>query len=89
MSLEDFLTFRLPPSAPAPTLPPSFTLVLTDTLESPGTFLLTYFISKELRSTELGRKRGVLLLGLGEGVLGYERVLKKTVGAFVRGKERD
>ena len=78
MSLEDFLTFRAPPR---PTLPNDFTLLLTDTLESPSTFLLTYFIARELRSEF--EKRRVVLIGLGEGVEGYTSLLRKNVSLSV------
>ncbi|KAL8292115.1 hypothetical protein RQP46_001581 [Phenoliferia psychrophenolica] len=54
-------------------LPPDLTVLITDTLESPGTFLLTQFV---LRAVRDGRK--TLLVGLAHPFEHYSAILKKN-----------
>lgn len=55
-------------------LPTDFCILLTDTLESPATFLLTHFVGRALRD---GRK--TVLVGLSRGMEHYATILRKSV----------
>lgn len=92
----DFLTFPLASTSTVrtPALPPSFSLLITDTLESPASFLLVHYLTKSLRREVLkgkgkestsvdgagsGRKRVTVMVGVGKEAAFYERVGKKSV----------
>lgn len=75
MSRDDFLTFALGQGVRTAALPADFSLLITDTLESPGTFLLTHFISRALR-----QPRKTLLVGFSHTFEHYSAILKKSVG---------
>ncbi|BGP40874.1 hypothetical protein JCM10449v2_004839 [Rhodotorula kratochvilovae] len=88
---SDFLTFTYPPSSsssslPSTTssLPPAFSLLLTDTLDAPATFLLVQLVARALRPplAEAGRRaekrRRVVLVGVREREEYWAGVLKKN-----------
>lgn len=78
MSRDDFLTFTTPTGLRTSSLPIDFTVLLTDTLESPATFLLTHFVARALREP-----RKVLFVGLSLAFEHYATVLKKNVSVFL------
>jgi hypothetical protein len=80
--LSPHLNFPSSPSSSASTqrtpLPPAAsTLLLTDTLSSPGGFLLQHFLSTALRSA-----KRVVLVGAGEGIGNFSALGKKVVRPF-------
>lgn len=76
MSRDDFLTFLTPSGARTASLPVDFAILLTDTLESPSTFLLTHFLARALREP-----RKVVLVGLSQGWDHYATILRKSVSS--------
>lgn len=88
---SDFLTFTLPPSPhsslPSTTsaLPPDFSLLLTDTLDAPATFLIVQLVARALRPAqpEPGRRaekrRRVVVVGVREREDHWAGTLKKHV----------
>ncbi|TNY19421.1 hypothetical protein DMC30DRAFT_400429 [Rhodotorula diobovata] len=86
---SDFLTFTLPPSPhsslPSTTsaLPPDFSLLLTDTLDAPATFLIVQLVARALRPAqpEPGRRaekrRRVVVVGVREREDHWAGTLKK------------
>ncbi|GAA6057562.1 hypothetical protein JCM3770_000259 [Rhodotorula araucariae] len=88
---SDFLTFTYPPSSsssslPSTTsaLPPAFSLLLTDTLDAPATFLLVQLVARALRPLQAGPgrriepRRRVLVVGVRERDEYWAGVLKKN-----------
>lgn len=74
-----FLSFRSPSdSTSSLLLPASYSVLITDTLPSPGTFLLTYFISKYLRD-QTGQAGNVVLIGGKGDMEAYAGILRKNV----------
>lgn len=71
---EGFLTFLSPTGIRSSSLPQEFFLLLTDSLESPATFLLSHFIAKSLKE---GRKS--ILIGSSYPFDHYAAILKKSV----------
>lgn len=80
MSRDEFLTFSTGSNARTAQLPRDLQLLITDTLESPGTFLLTYFIAKALRHKV---KRNVVFVGVSNDLEGLESILKKMVSFWI------
>ena len=79
MSRDDFLTFTSPSGIRTASLPADFCVLLTDTLESPATFLLTHFVGRALREP-----RKVVFVGVAQLFDHYATILKKNVRrAFV------
>lgn len=75
MQRDDFLTFVAPgTSARTTALPNDFCMLITDTLESPATFLLTLLISRALR-----QPRNVVFVGLSDTFDHYAAICKKSV----------
>ncbi|GAA5917422.1 hypothetical protein JCM5296_003807 [Sporobolomyces johnsonii] len=74
----DLLTFTTP-TGRTTALPPSFALVVTDTLESPAAFLLAHLIARALRPPPAeGRKaRRVVLVGVRDREEHWASSLKK------------
>lgn len=68
------------PRAPAvvrtSALPRDFGVLVTDTLESPATFLLTYFIGRAVRD---GRR--TVVVGVAQGLEHYTGILRKNVSS--------
>lgn len=96
----EFLTFPLPASRATPlqsrtsALPPSFALLITDTLESPGLFLLCHFITKALRKEisaaaavtmreDVKGKGRVVMVGVSKEEGFYDKILKKSVRSLL------
>lgn len=70
-SLNQVLAFQ---DGPGASLPPGLSLLITDTLASPGTFLLTHFLARGLKEG-----RNCVLLSFRDVVAHYEGILKKNV----------
>lgn len=70
-SLSQVLAFQ---DGPGASLPPGLSVLITDTLASPGTFLLTHFLARGLKEG-----RNCVLLSFRDVVAHYEGILKKNV----------
>lgn len=66
--------FRQPDGSESPLLPPDLTLLISDTLESPATFLIVQHLALALKA-----KRPCVLVGLAQSFEYYTAVLRKQV----------
>lgn len=71
---DDFLSFATPQGIRTSSLPADFSILISDTLEAPATFLVTHFLARALREP-----RKAVLVGLSQTFDHYASILKKTV----------
>ena len=75
----DFLATSSSSFASTSRLPPSTSILTTDTLQSPSLFLTTQLIARTLKPQDRKGKGKVILVGISEVESEYQAILKKQV----------
>lgn len=84
----DFLATSSSSFASTSRLPPSTSILITDTLQSPSLFLATQLIARTLKPQDRKGKGKVILVGISEVESEYQAILKKQSVQLVTEKQQ-